>query len=82
MSFPWIRMLLKLEAAPDGRAAMYETEALQLFLRSPGLQQVVDGADPDVDTLSAAERERFLDALKKDPAASRALRSFLETGGR
>ena len=80
VSFPWIRMLFGLEAAPDGRLAMYETEALQLFLRSPGLQQIVGGADPDVDTLSAAERERFLDALKKDPTASQALRSFLETG--
>jgi hypothetical protein len=83
VSFPWIRMLLKLEAAtPSGRTQMYETEALQLFLGSPRLQQIAGGADPDVDTLSAGDRERFLDALKKHPSASRALRAFLESAGR
>jgi hypothetical protein len=82
VSFPWIRMLLKLEATPDGRVQMYETEALQLFLGSSRLQQIAGGADPDVDTLSAGDRERFFDALKKHPSASRALRAFLESAGR
>jgi hypothetical protein len=82
VSFPWIRMLFGLEGAAGGRLEMYETEALQLFLGSPRLQQVAGGADPDVDTLSAGDRERFFDALKKHPSASRALRAFLESGGR
>jgi len=80
VSFPWIRMLLKLEAAPAGRLEMYEMEALQLYLSSPRLQQIVGGADPDVDTPSAAESEKLFEALKRHPATSRALRSFLETG--
>ncbi len=80
VSFPWIRMLLKLEAAPSGRLEMYELEALQLFLSSPRLQRIVQGADPDIDKLSAAERKKLFDALKSHPAASRALRSFVETG--
>jgi hypothetical protein len=78
--FPWIKMLFGLEAAPTNpeRQAMLEVEALQLFLSSASLQQLADGADPDVDSLAVGQRKRLLGAMSQDSRTSHTLRALLE----
>ena len=78
--FPWIRMLLHLEAAAraDERQEMLELEALQLYLTSRELQDVARNADPDVDELGPADRKRLLAAISVDPRASATLRGWAE----
>lgn len=48
VSLSWLRLIGALEAeeAVGGADAMFETEALQTYLRAPKLQQIVDQADP------------------------------------
>ncbi len=76
VSFPWLRMLDVLEATaePDGRALMYEVEALQIYLQSPKMQQLAGGADPLADDLDAVTRKKLVGALRDSPLASQALR--------
>jgi hypothetical protein len=79
VSFPWIRMLLDLEAPiSEGKWEMYQVEALQLFYSSPRLQELVGEADPDEDELSIAEQKRLVSELMRHPAASHSLRRALE----
>ena len=78
--FPWIKMLFGLETAPANpeRQAMLEVEALQLFLSSASLQQMTDGADPDVDLLSTGQSKRLLAAMSQDARTSQTLRALLD----
>lgn len=79
VSFPWLRMAGVLEATEelDGRQCMYETEALQLFERTPRLLDLVDGADPLTDQLDRAMQKRLLEEMSLLSTASRALRDYL-----
>jgi hypothetical protein len=77
VSFPWLRELNILEAVPRGTDQMYEVEALQVFLQSPALQQLVGGADPLADPLPPADLKRLVQALGQSPLASTALRTHL-----
>lgn len=81
VSFPWLRLLGALEAAGDSitpQQKMFETEALQLFLQSPSLQQITDGADPHSDELDPTTLKKFVDKLRQSPSASNTLRSRLD----
>ena len=80
VSFPWLRAIGILEALPPepaGPELMYEVEALQVYLQSPHLQQLVGGADPHADSLSSAEYRSLIAAMRSSPAISRSLREHL-----
>lgn len=80
VSFPWLRLLGALEsvpAAPTGEQLMYEVEALQVFLQTPGLQELADGADPQSEELASARRKKLVDAMRASPMISKALRDHL-----
>jgi len=80
VSFPWLRAIGILEALPPepaGPELMYEVEALQVFLQSPQLQELVGGADPFTDSLSRADFMKLVAALRSTPAISRSLREHL-----
>ena len=82
VSFPWLRLLGVLETTapePTGEELMYEVEALQLFLQTPSLEAIVQGADPQSDSISEADRKKLIDAMRQSPAASAALRQHLTT---
>ncbi|MBO0698815.1 MAG: hypothetical protein J2P46_10505, partial [Zavarzinella sp.] len=81
VSFPWLRLLGIVDAVaappPVGGELMYEVEALQVFLQTPGLEQLAGGADPQTDPLSPADRKKVIAALRASPLASKALREHL-----
>lgn len=82
VSFPWLRILGILEAvpaavAPTGEQLMYEVEALQVFLQTPGLQELAGGADPQSDPLPPADLKKLVAAMRASPAISNALRTHL-----
>lgn len=80
VSFPWIRLLGVLETVPvepAGEELMYEVEALQLFLQTPTLEAIVQGADPQTDTISVAQRKKLIEAIRALPSVSAALRQRL-----
>jgi hypothetical protein len=80
VSFPWLRAIGVLEALPPepaGPELMFEVEALQVYLQSPHLQELVGGADPHADSLSKADFGKLVSALRATPAVSRALREYL-----
>ena len=80
VSFPWLRSTGILEALPPepaGAELMYEVEALQLFLLTPGLQELVKEADPHETSLARDEFKRLIAAMQASPAMSRALREHL-----
>ena len=63
VSFPWLRAIGVLEALPPepaGPELMYEVEALQVYLQSPYLQELVGGADPHADSLSKADFRKLV----------------------
>lgn len=90
VSFAWLRVLGALEAAggPPATAEerMYEVEALQVFLQSPALQQLVGGADPvgdaRPDAVPPADRKTLFAAMAASPKISDALRAHLCQVGR
>ncbi|HEX8090726.1 MAG TPA: S8 family serine peptidase, partial [Blastocatellia bacterium] len=77
--FPFLRVIFGLgaAAAPDVRQQMLELETLQLTQRSRELEQLLP--DPEVNglTISAAQRQQFVDALMAAPGASKTLRDML-----
>ena len=80
VSFAWLRLLGALETmpvAPTGEQLMFEVEALQVFLQTPGLQELTGGADPQSDTLSSADSKKLVAALRASPMISKALRNHL-----
>jgi len=77
VAFPWLRAADLLEAVPGGTDQMYEVEALQVFLQTPSLQDLVSGADPVSDRLSAPETRQLLEAMRRSPLISDALRLHL-----
>jgi subtilisin family serine protease len=77
ITFPWLRTAELLESIQDGTEQMYEVEALQVFLQTPLLQDLVSGADPLSDRLSAPDTRRLLEAMRRSPLISDALRSHL-----
>lgn len=82
VSFPWLRAIGVLEALPPEPTSpdlMYEVEALQVFLLSPHLQELVGGADPYNDSLSRADFRKLVAALRASPMISRALRDHLDS---
>ena len=78
-SFSLLRVLTGLGIADDtsARQRMLELEALQLSQRSHDLEQLV--ADPDIapEQVSAADRQRIIEALIATPGASSELRHAL-----
>lgn len=78
VSFPWLQLLGALEA-DDGAAKeeMLETEALQVYLRSPMLQQIVDNADPQ-DDLELPKQKQLLKTMSELKSISNTLRKQLE----
>jgi hypothetical protein len=55
---------------------MFETEALQLYLQSPSLQQIAGGADPHADDLDRTAQKALLDQLAQTRSASSTIREF------
>jgi hypothetical protein len=77
LSFPFLRLITGLGAAPDARQRMLEVEALQLTQQSQALEQLLP--DPErPEGLSDADRQSVIDLLHDAPGASKALRSALE----
>jgi subtilisin family serine protease len=74
VSFPWLRVIDLLEAAPSGEERMYEVEALQVHLQTPRLRERAGGADPTTDRLTPAEAKAVLAAMRQSPLISDALR--------
>lgn len=80
VSFPWLRLVGALESADDTdaiRQKMFETEALQLYLQSPSLQQIGGGADPHVDELDRTTLKAIVEKLRVSPSASTTLKRQL-----
>lgn len=77
VSFPWLRSLDLFEADTDGREKMFEVEALQAYMSTPSLQELVDGADPTADPIGPTARLRLLDSFSRSPLISQALREKL-----
>ena len=79
VSFPWLRLIGVLEAAPsEGRDRMFEVEALQLYEQSLDLQRVTGGADYQKDNLDNFTLKHLITGLAASPNASKALREHLE----
>ncbi len=78
-SFEFLRILTGLGAAPpDARHRMLELEALQLTQQSHELEALMPDPDVPAATVSAADRQRFIDALIAAPGASKNLRDELQ----
>jgi len=78
VSFPWLRLLGVLEAAPPtGRALMFEVEALQIYEQSLDLQRITGGADYQKDPLDRFTLKHLAAGLAASPYASRSLREHL-----
>ncbi|HYL58077.1 MAG TPA: S8 family serine peptidase [Candidatus Acidoferrales bacterium] len=78
-SFEFLRILTGLGAAPpDARHRMLELEALQLTQQSHELEMLMPDADVPPAAVSAADRQRFIDALIAAPGASANLRAELQ----
>ena len=82
VSFPWLRLLGPGPAAADpfaaGRQDMFEVEALQVFVETQRLQELAGGADPIADKPAAKDVKAVLDAMRKLPGVSKALRAHLD----
>jgi hypothetical protein len=76
VSFPLFRLLtgLGMAAAPGPRQRMLELEALQLTQRSRVLEDLLPDPEVDPQTVSAGDRQRFMEALVSTPGVSKALR--------
>ena len=78
VSFPFLKVITGLGiAASNERQRMLELEAIQLMQRSKELEDLLPDPEKDTQTLSDAERERFVEALVSTPGASRTLREAL-----
>ncbi len=78
VSFPWLRLLGALEAAPsEGRDRMFEVEALQIYEQSPDLQRITGGADYQKDALDPFTLKHLITGLAASPYASKALSEHL-----
>jgi Subtilase family len=77
VSFPFFKVLTGLGiTGSDQRQQMLELEAIQLMQQSKELEDLLP--DPEQpETLSAVERETFVEALVSTPGASRTLREAL-----
>lgn len=83
VSFPFLRVITGLGiAAPDQRQQMLELEALQLIQQSKELEELLPDPENAPKDLSAADRQRFIDALASTPGASRSLREALGSTAR
>ena len=80
VSFPWLRLVGALEAddEPTTKEHMLETEALQVYLRSPKLQQITDNADPVNDDLETPKQKELLKTMNESNSISNALRAQLQ----
>ena len=87
LRFPLLRMLIGIESVPGdspdtallGHERMFEVEALQLYERSPALQNIVPDWDPMGDDMpSKADRKKLLKAMIATSSASQSLRKHLE----
>jgi hypothetical protein len=80
VSFPWLRLIGALESVDETdtiRQKMFETEALQLYLQSPSLQQIGGGADPHADDLDKTALKAIVNKLRQMPSASNTLKKHL-----
>jgi subtilisin family serine protease len=83
VSFPWLRLLGALEAAPsEGRDRMFEVEALQIYEQSLDLQRITGGADYQKDPLDPFTLKHLIAGLAASPYASKALREHLAEASR
>jgi hypothetical protein len=82
VSFPWLRLLGALEAAPATaipvKGRMFETEALQLYLTSARLQAITGNADPHRDRLDAATLGKLLEEMSHHANASKSLKAHAQ----
>lgn len=76
-SFPFLRVIFGLGAAPDVRQQMLELETLQLTQRSRELEQLLPDPEADPQAIPANQRQQFIDALMATPGASKTLRDAL-----
>lgn len=77
-SLPFLRVITGFGAAePDAHQRMLEIEALQLTQRSRELEQLLPDPEADPQTIPAARRQQFIDALMASPGASKTLRAKL-----
>jgi hypothetical protein len=77
VSFPFLRLITGLGAAPDVTQRMLELEALQLTQQSRALEQLLPDPERPED-IAEADRQRIIELLHDSPGASQALRSALE----
>ena len=78
VSFPFLKVITGLGiAASDERQRMLELEAIQLIQQSKELEDLLPDPEVDPQKLSAAERERIVEALSSTPGASQTLREVL-----
>lgn len=81
VSFPWLRLVGALESVNETvaiRQTMFETEALQLFMQTPSLQKIADGADPCSDELEPTSLKALAKRLSSLPQASKRFRQHAE----
>lgn len=78
VSFPFLRVVTGVGmVAQDARQRMLELEALQLTQQSRELEELLPDPDVDPQSLSAADRQKFVEALVSTPGASKKLREAL-----
>jgi len=78
-SFEFLRILMGLGVAPpDARQRMLELEALQLTQQSHELEILMPDPSAPPAQMSAADRQRSIDALIAAPGASKTLRDELQ----
>ena len=78
VSLPFLKVITGLGiTASDERQRMLELEAIQLIQRSKELEDLLRDPELEAQNLSAAEREKFVEALVSTPGASRTLREAL-----
>jgi hypothetical protein len=75
VSFPFLRVITGLGAAPDLEQRMLELECLQLTQRSQELEALLPDLSDPPQTL--AEQQRLIDAFIDTPGASETLRAAL-----
>src|SRR5918994_3935142 len=75
--FPLLNLLTGFDELPEARRRMLEVEAAQLAASSPELIEVLPDPDVPPDQISAHDRQRILEALRRHRSASSTFREFI-----
>jgi subtilisin family serine protease len=75
--FPLLNLLTGFDELPEARRRMLEVEAAQLAASSPEIIEILPDPDVPLEQISADDRQRILEALRRHRAASSTFQEFI-----